>query len=371
MLAVCRRRLELRPTEAALHYLVGRLLGNMQDILGARSCFDRAIALDPKLPWPYRGRGIYYLKKRQLLRARADFEQALALDPKRAVFLSDLGQVCHMTGQKKRGLRLILQAIQAESSNAEYRAAHATMLFQNGKLKQAIAEMRRTVALDLDRFKSYWFLAELLVQTGQVADAVRVYQQLIARQPSRERRVRAQARVETLQSMLRESRLNRIREARSVGQVRDFLESRDLTVRREAYKSLLARRHKSDLPTFYKGLTDEDAGVRVYCVRGLGEVGGPAVVADLFDAFRVERTALVRGAIAGAIGRKAKPKVIPGLARLMKHENSGYVLEQLAASLTLISGADPGVKLDSSRLESSRVEVAEAWIRWAKTNQQD
>jgi len=51
--------------EAQYQYLYGRLLGQTGDLEEAREHFERASALDDRLPWPYDGLATYYIRKAQ------------------------------------------------------------------------------------------------------------------------------------------------------------------------------------------------------------------------------------------------------------------------------------------------------------------
>lgn len=80
--------------EAQYLYLYGRLLGQSGDLEAARTHFERAAALNPKMAWAYDGMGTYYILKRTepglspsdkddlLTKALGMFEKAVKLDNK-------------------------------------------------------------------------------------------------------------------------------------------------------------------------------------------------------------------------------------------------------------------------------------------------
>jgi tetratricopeptide (TPR) repeat protein len=88
--------------EARYLYLYGRLLGQSGDLEAARTHFERAAELDPKMPWPCDGLGIYCMLKAGtpgispgeaddfMTKALGMFEKAVRLDGKQLVIKKKL-----------------------------------------------------------------------------------------------------------------------------------------------------------------------------------------------------------------------------------------------------------------------------------------
>ncbi len=76
--------LTIRKDDSKAYFLVGEILrqrGEAEDKFRAKVFYERAIALDPSYPDPYKGIGLIYFKQGDWTLAKRSFESSLALSP--------------------------------------------------------------------------------------------------------------------------------------------------------------------------------------------------------------------------------------------------------------------------------------------------
>ncbi len=76
--------LTIRKDDSKAYFLVGEILrqrGDSEDEFRAKVFYEKAIALDPSYPDPYKGIGLIYFKERDWTLAKRSFESSLALSP--------------------------------------------------------------------------------------------------------------------------------------------------------------------------------------------------------------------------------------------------------------------------------------------------
>lgn len=382
VLAELLERLDARPDEPALHYLRGRLLGNLGELEDARAAFARALELDDELAWAHHGMGIYLHKQGELTEARDAFARARELDADEPVFAADLAKQLHLTGQRDEALALMDRAIEMGDAAALY-ADRARMHADAGARGKAIADMQTALQRDPRSYDAYMYLAKLLLLEGRDREAIRVYERLVDRVENPVHRSLARARIEQLQEAMERDQLRAVEDADPAELIAQLSgpDKLERPQRRKAYERLGGLGRLADLKHLMLGLLDEDWMIRKHCVAGLARTGHPDVVPVLLKVLRLDASFFVRGEAASALETLGSAALIPDLIAVLKREpvtaeTEDYVIRKLVKALRGIAEEGPRDRLEYDdlageeamlqQLSASRDAVAAAWDAWWK-----
>jgi tetratricopeptide (TPR) repeat protein len=205
-----RAGLALEPENPHLHYDLGLAYKLKDNLDAAIPEFERAQALDPALPDPAYTLGVIHMQQGEFAAAASELEKTVALQPNNAAAWAVLGNVYKENGDPAKataalrraiGLdpgqpstHITLAAILAESGDkagaAEERRQAAELsraavsrqrasfalksgwaLLEQGKVKEAEAQLRTAIAADPKDPAAHEALAEALAREGRAADA--------------------------------------------------------------------------------------------------------------------------------------------------------------------------------------------------------
>lgn len=139
-----------------------------------------AFALDPALLY---ARALHWIGVEQAARAEADLRQLLAAEPDNASALNALGYLlADRTTRYQEALELINRALVAEPDNPAVLDSHGWVLYRLGRVAEASGVLRRAWALQRDA-EIGAHLAEVLLASGQAAEAREIYEQARAIDP--------------------------------------------------------------------------------------------------------------------------------------------------------------------------------------------
>jgi TolB-like protein/cytochrome c-type biogenesis protein CcmH/NrfG len=139
----------------------------------ARQAAERALTLDPRLPYAHTAMGRvrlgYYWDWEG---AQAQFEQALALDPGNAWALWMTGHLAHIMGQQDKALALMQRVIAIDPINSDRYYALAKTLLDLGKLDEALVAIRKMHDLDPTRLWAHWLPGQVMLEKGNPVEAL-------------------------------------------------------------------------------------------------------------------------------------------------------------------------------------------------------
>jgi tetratricopeptide (TPR) repeat protein len=115
--------------------------------------------------------------------ARPLREAALALDPDNPFLLINVGIAASEANDHAAAAAFFHRAIQSKPGLAAAHRLYGIALAQTGAFKEAEAELRQSVTLDLDGPESRFNLAVLLVRTGRREEAHRLFEEILSKYP--------------------------------------------------------------------------------------------------------------------------------------------------------------------------------------------
>jgi len=137
--------------------------------------FDRAIRMEPKSAYFYKGRGVAYLALKRLPDAITAFRKALELDPYYVDARNDLGTALILAGEREEGKRMLVAAYnEPMNPTPEVTARNLGRAFKDeGDLEQALTWFRTSVRRNPRFADAHLGLAETLVALGRLDEAIR------------------------------------------------------------------------------------------------------------------------------------------------------------------------------------------------------
>ena len=134
----------------------------------------RALELDPLLAEAHVAMGVTYTAERDWENATKSFENALKLNPNLTEVHTAYFDALVLTGQKQRALRLLEQALIMDPLSLTVRRDLAFAQFLNSRFADAIANLRKVMAIDPE-FPSHLLLARALMLAGRPEEAIALW----------------------------------------------------------------------------------------------------------------------------------------------------------------------------------------------------
>jgi tetratricopeptide (TPR) repeat protein len=154
--------------------------GQLDDAI---ACYQKAIALDPKLAMAHTNLGVALQDHGQVEEAIAGHQKAIALDPKDAPAHYNLGNALRAKGQVGDAIACYQKAIALDPKLAGTHLNLGVALYGKGQVDEAIACFKKAIALDPKLAMAHTNLGYALYGKGQVGDAIACYQKAIALDP--------------------------------------------------------------------------------------------------------------------------------------------------------------------------------------------
>jgi tetratricopeptide (TPR) repeat protein len=139
-LAALRKSLRERPAAAEPHYNVGKVHYKIDNLVGAREAFSRAIALDARYPGARHMLGCTFLRLGELEAAVANARAALAYEPDEPGLIQQYGTVLAATQGSDAAIRWLKEAAERLPRSAMVRRAHAHALLAAGRFRDGWRE---------------------------------------------------------------------------------------------------------------------------------------------------------------------------------------------------------------------------------------
>jgi len=144
--------------------------------------YEKIIELEPNDVEDHLLLGRLYSLDHDQAKAKAQFEAAHKLEPSSEDAVLNLARVYSEDGQVKEAIQTLL-AMPEEDRTAKSEIALGGIYEQQHEEANAIAAYRRAVALDPDNLDTERSLADALLANNQLADAQKVYQDIVTTDP--------------------------------------------------------------------------------------------------------------------------------------------------------------------------------------------
>ena len=165
---------------------------SLSDPSEARRYFERAIALNPKLARAHVGLGILLGQSQDVLGARREFTEAQKLEPRNVDTWNNLA-VTFLDDDPQRALEILSQVLSIQPGNGialhnrglalQKLLESGNALLKGGQIDQAETDFRRVIAVDPSSAIAHNNLGLILIQRHRFADAAEEFAKAVQLRP--------------------------------------------------------------------------------------------------------------------------------------------------------------------------------------------
>jgi len=184
-LATAQALVKKQPQDPSALHILGAVQGALKDSAGARTTFERALALDPGyLPATAALARLDFAEGKQA-DARARFEAAVKRDPNNDLALMGLADVMALTRAPSADVAAVLQrAIAARPQAVQPRLALVRLYLQENDKRAALQAAQEAAAAVRDDPRVLDALGRAQLAAGDANQAIETYNRLVALQPN-------------------------------------------------------------------------------------------------------------------------------------------------------------------------------------------
>lgn len=162
--------LQLGSDSAPLHLLLGEAEAHVSHIQQAMSEFQKALALDPRLPSVHLQMGLAQLKARNYPAAVEQFSDELKINANCAECYFERGAAEFMQHQDEPAGRDLTASIRLQPKNHDAWYYRARVELRKGEKEQAVASLRKAIAANDQQPASHYLLGRTLLAMGRQAE---------------------------------------------------------------------------------------------------------------------------------------------------------------------------------------------------------
>lgn len=175
--------LQMDPNNPSLEALLGRAFLGLGDRDRALVEFKRAVEVNPSDAAPHFVMGVIHLREGRIREARECLEVAVRLEPSRVEALTELGSAYALEGSFDAAIETLTRAVKLDDGNLEAWMRLGTVYIDSGRWEEARDALQR--ALSLDPYSSLVLdkIAILYIRVGNIDFARQVLQKAIESDP--------------------------------------------------------------------------------------------------------------------------------------------------------------------------------------------
>jgi tetratricopeptide (TPR) repeat protein/S1-C subfamily serine protease len=170
-------------TDFVPYFQRGVVLIQLKRYPEALASLERAINLQPTHPWPYNGRGAFYIAKGENELAFNDLNQAIKLNPQSATAYNNRGIIYRQKKEKELALNDYNQAIKLDSQSATAYNNRGVLYNANGEKELAFNDFNQAIKLDSQSATAYNNRGNIYKEKGEKELALNDYNQAIKLRP--------------------------------------------------------------------------------------------------------------------------------------------------------------------------------------------
>ena len=171
--------LVLQPKSLDALNLLGVIAAQSKDQMRALALFDRAIALDHKVPGPLTNKGLLLCELGQFEAALACFDRAIVIKPGDAVARFNRANVLRQLDRPNEALKDYELAINIKADFAQAHYNRGVLLAKLGRCDEALASYEAAVRNNNDYAEAFFNRGNLLLEMGRNADALENFDRAI------------------------------------------------------------------------------------------------------------------------------------------------------------------------------------------------
>jgi tetratricopeptide (TPR) repeat protein len=183
-IAYLKQYVALQPTDADAQKLLGDLLYDKKDSLGALGAYQAALKANPALKGFYKRYVDLVLKFGRLEDHVAALNGAIAAGEADAGMYSVLADLCRKAGNCEKAIPLYGKALDSDPKNTTLIFSQADCQAKTGKIAEATISYEQALAMNSSEIKEYKTLGDLYMQQKKTDDALRAYKKYLVKYPS-------------------------------------------------------------------------------------------------------------------------------------------------------------------------------------------
>lgn len=175
--------LEKDPNNIEGHILMGSILFARNDREKAFAELNRAIELNPQRVESYLSLARFHIVVNDRARAEETFKKAISIDPNSPLAHSEYGKFLVQSNRLPEAEAELQKAVQVGPTDRNARFVLASFYLVNKQLDKAEAEFKNLANLDSGKPESQVVLADYYSAVNRMDDAIRIYQDVLAKSP--------------------------------------------------------------------------------------------------------------------------------------------------------------------------------------------
>jgi tetratricopeptide (TPR) repeat protein len=175
--------LEKNPNHIEGHILMGSVLFAQDHKPEAFAELNRAIELDPQRVESYLSLARFYAHTKDLVTAEATFQRAIAVNGASALAHYEYGKFLVQLNRLEVAETEFLKAIQVDSNNREARFVLASFYLVNKRFDKAEEAYKALAELDKDKPEGRSVLGDYYSAVGRLPEAIAIYKEVVAKSP--------------------------------------------------------------------------------------------------------------------------------------------------------------------------------------------
>jgi tetratricopeptide (TPR) repeat protein len=173
----------LMPTDANAQKLLGDLLYDKKDSLGALGAYQAALKANPDLKGFYKRYVDLVLKVGKTEDHVPALKGAIAANEADGVMFAELADLYHKAGSWEQAIPLYGKALDADPKNTALMFSLADCQAKTGKVAEATVSYEQALAMNSSEIKEYKTLGDLYMQQKKPDDALSAYKKYLVKYP--------------------------------------------------------------------------------------------------------------------------------------------------------------------------------------------
>ncbi len=184
VIAAAKTMLQQAPKEFVIHHVLALSLDQTQQYPEAALAYQRAIALQPRMPELWFNFGIVLTHLQQIPEAIQAYQTAIQCNPQLFEAYGNLGTLYQKQGRLEDAIACYQAGLRIQPQDARGHFNLGTALKDQGLLTEAVQSYQQAIALFDNYTDAYNNLGETWRDLGDMQQAVACYQQALQRHPN-------------------------------------------------------------------------------------------------------------------------------------------------------------------------------------------
>ena len=171
------------PNSFALHYTLGAVCKNLDQLDTAIKAYNKALTIKPNHAGAYYNMGISFKEQGKLEEAINSYRRAIAIKTDYFEAYNNMGNIFKDLNKPKEALKAYNKALSIYPNGAETYYNCATILKEQNKLEEAIKAYKKAIAIKPDYFEAHNNLGNVFSHLGNPEEAMKAYNKALDIKP--------------------------------------------------------------------------------------------------------------------------------------------------------------------------------------------